>query len=335
MGIAAMTSFTTRNKANRLSQIVALLSTAPDGMSQAELARRLGVNRSTVNRYIPDLPGFIYIDELEGGKWKLDHSAVEFNIQLTLHEAMAIHLATRLLTTRMERQNPHSASALRKLSLALERISPQISSHLQKTANSIDDPARVQDPCYLKAVETLTQAWATYHKVMIHYLSENDAAHTYLFSPYFIEPYAIGQSTYVVGWREPPGALRTFKIERITDISLCGETYTIPPSFDPDHFLKDAWGIWFTEEAPVMVQLRFSARAARRVKETRWHRSERVAEEPDGSLIWTGWIAEPTEMLPWIKGWGAEVEVLAPAKIRTQLYEEAKKMLELYENRHE
>jgi CRISPR-associated endonuclease/helicase Cas3 len=245
-----MTSYTTRNKASRLAQIAAILLTAPDGMTQAELARRLGVNRSTVNRYIPDLPGFIYIDELDGGKWKLDRPALEFNIRLNLDEAMAIHLATRLLSTRMERQNPHSASALRKLSVALEKISPQISGHLRKTANGIDDPARKQDPGFLKAIETLTQAWATYHKVMIHYQAENDVPKAYLFSPYFIEPYAIGQSTYVIGWRDPPGALRTFKVERITDIALCGETYSIPPGFDPEQFLKDAWGIWYTEEAP-------------------------------------------------------------------------------------
>ena len=29
----------------------------------------------------------------------------------------------------------------------------------------------------------------------------------YIFSPYYIEPNAIGQSTYVIGFREPPKAL--------------------------------------------------------------------------------------------------------------------------------
>ena len=47
------------------------------------------------------------------------------NVCLNLDEAMAVHLATRLLTTRMDRQNPHAAAALRKLGLALEKLAPR------------------------------------------------------------------------------------------------------------------------------------------------------------------------------------------------------------------
>jgi CRISPR-associated endonuclease/helicase Cas3 len=66
------------------------------------------------------------------------------------------------------------------------------------------------------------------------------------------------------------------------------------------------------------------------VKETRWHRSERVTEEADGSLTWTGRIAEPVEMLPWIKGWGAEVEVLEPASLQATLREETARAARVY-----
>ena len=50
----------------------------------------------------------------------------------------------------------------------------------------------------------------------------------YLFSPYFIEPYAVGRTTHVIGSREPPSALRTFKLERIRRISLLQEEYEVP-----------------------------------------------------------------------------------------------------------
>jgi CRISPR-associated endonuclease/helicase Cas3 len=48
----------------------------------------------------------------------------------------------------------------------------------------------------------------------------------------------------------------------------------------------------------VEVVLRFSPHVARRVQETRWHRSERTEPQPDGSLVWRAQIAEPKEMLP-------------------------------------
>ena len=42
-------------KARRLRQVEMLLMTHPEGMAQAELARRLGVNRSTIHRDLVDL----------------------------------------------------------------------------------------------------------------------------------------------------------------------------------------------------------------------------------------------------------------------------------------
>ncbi|MEN6410406.1 MAG: helix-turn-helix domain-containing protein, partial [Anaerolineaceae bacterium] len=106
-------------KSDRLGEIEQLLLAHPEGLSQAEIARRLGVHRSTITRYLPNLPGPVYIDFLDGNKWKVDRQAYLVNVRFTLDEAMAIHLATRLLATRMERQNPHAASALRKLGTAL------------------------------------------------------------------------------------------------------------------------------------------------------------------------------------------------------------------------
>lgn len=114
------------SKAARLSQVEALLLAHAGGMTQAEIARRLGVHRSTVGRYLPDLPKHIYIDDLDGGLWKLERSAYLVNVRLNLHEALAVHLATRLLATRTDKHNPHAAAALRKLGAALEKVAPRI-----------------------------------------------------------------------------------------------------------------------------------------------------------------------------------------------------------------
>jgi len=80
----------------------------------------------------------------------------------------------------------------------------------------------------------------------------------------------------------------------------------------------------------VEVVLRFSPHVARRVQETRWHRSERTEPQPDGSLVWRAQIAEPKEMLPWIRGWGADVEVLGPEGLRGTLEAEVQKMAKVY-----
>ncbi|HVP20743.1 MAG TPA: HTH domain-containing protein, partial [Anaerolineaceae bacterium] len=61
------------NKASRLLKIEALLLAFPQGMSQAEVARRLNVNRSTINRDLADLPKHIYLED--DGRLHIDREA--------------------------------------------------------------------------------------------------------------------------------------------------------------------------------------------------------------------------------------------------------------------
>lgn len=319
-------------KASRLLQLEALLLAHPEGLTQAEIARRLAVNRSMVNRYIPDLPEHIYIDDLDGSKWKIDRAANLINVRFNLHEALAVHLAARLLDTAVDRQNPHAAAALRKLAVALERLAPHISAHMCQSADRIDESSQRQDANYLRSLEVLTTAWAEGRKVQVwHRKDKAEPANQYTFCPYDIEPSAVGRSTYAIGYREPPGALRTFKIERIERVELLNECYQIPPEFEPGRLLADAWGIWYTEAEPVEVILKFSPQVAQRLGETRWHRSEQVTAQKDGSLLWRACVAAPQEMLPWIRGWGADVEVLSPVELREQLAAQANRLAQIYE----
>jgi len=324
------------NKAERLLHIEQLLLAHPEGLTQAELARRLGVDRSTILRNLADAPKHIY--EEPDGRLKIDRRADLINVRLNLHEALAVHLAARLLATRMDRQNRHAAAALRKLGHAIERWAARLSQHVLQAADVMDDAAQRDDPVYLSVLECLTEAWANERKARIwHQPETGEKVLEYLLSPYFIEPYAIGQTTHIIGkarllegrgWSVEK--LRTFKIERIRRAELTTEAYQIPDDFDPRIYLADAWGIWTSEKDPVEVVLRFSPRVVRRVQETRWHRSECTEPQPDGSLVWRAQIAEPKEMLPWIRGWGADVEVLAPPWLRKTLEAEVQKMARVY-----
>jgi len=321
---------TAETKVQRLLQIEALLLDHPQGLSQSEIARRLDVNRSTIHRYLPDLTQHAPIFE-EDGRIFIDRKAYLINLKLNLYEALSLHLATRLLTNRIERQNPHSASLLRKLSQTIEKLSPQISKHLSLSADIADDPSRFQDPHYISVLETLALAWAEGREVNIwHRHTETNQIHKYQFSVYFIEPYAVGYAVHVIGLRKPPGDIRTFNLARIERVELTKDYYQIPEDFDPTVLLNQAWGIWYTDNEPEEVRLRFSPRVSNRVLETRWHPSQNTQLQTNGSLIWTAKIAEPKEMIPWIRGWGADCEVISPAGLRNKLINEITAMQKLY-----
>jgi CRISPR-associated endonuclease/helicase Cas3 len=321
-----------QQKMHRLAQIEELLWAHPEGLSPARIAERLGISRGTMSKYMShgDLPPSVYEDDFDGGKLKVDRDADLMHTAFSLHEIAALHMATRLLATHMDKHNPHAASALRKLGIALARLDRNVSTHLLRSADLMDEASAYRDPVYLKVLETLTVGWSAGCLVKIEYQKDDGRMSVYSFGPYFIEPYAPGHSAYVIGRREPSAAVRTLKIERIRSAQLTQERYTIPEGFDICSLLQDAWGIWYSDVAPVEVVLRFHPRVARRVCENRWHRSQTIEEQPDGSVVWRATIAQPQEMTPWVRGWGADVEVLAPEGLREVLREETMRLKELY-----
>ena len=82
----------------------------------------------------------------------------------------------------------------------------------------------------------------------------------------------------------------------------------------------------------IIVKLKFSAGVARRVKETVWHQSQQIQDLSDGVCILTLKVGSMLEMTPWIRGWGADVEVLEPAELREQFKEWAKELGKMYCN---
>jgi len=169
-------------KAERLLQIEALLLAHPEGLAQAEIARRTGVNRSTINRYLPDLGQFSVYDT-DDGRLAIDRDHYLMNVRLTLHESMALHLAARLMATRTDKQNPHAAAALRKLGLALGKLAPRVAEHLEASAKVMEDQAQRHDPVYLHVLETLTRAWSDGRVAHLWHRLEDGRVYDYDFAP--------------------------------------------------------------------------------------------------------------------------------------------------------
>jgi predicted DNA-binding transcriptional regulator YafY len=311
----------------RLQKIENLLLAHPRGLTQAELARNLKVHRSTILRDLPDLPPYIY---QEDSRLCLDRQSLLVNVRLSLHEATALHLATRLLVTRMDRQNPHAATALRKLAISIEQMAPRISEHMHHSADEMESDSRRLDPAYIGVLEKLVLAWAEARKLHIWYRRDDQKISEYTFSPYFIEPYAIGQTIYAIGFCDERNEMRTFKVAHIERAELTQQSYVIPNDFNAQTLFADAWGIWYTDKPPVRVVLRFEAAMAQRVQETSWHRSQKITALPDGRLLWEAQIAEPREMVNWIRGWGAAVEVLEPQELREEMQEEIQRLYQRY-----
>lgn len=249
-------------------------------------------------------------------------------IQLTLTEATALYLSARLASRYTDERDPYMESAFTKLASAL----PQpIAAFVQETVKMMAEGR--EDPHYARVFDILTSAWAHRRTVRIRYpktgadVKEPKVLERKL-DPYYIEPSGASHSCYVIGHDHHSDAIRTFKIERIQQIELTAEEYQIDPEWSARDYLKASWDIVHDDEVEVTV--RFSAAVAKRVKEAIWHPSQRLTDNPDGSLLLTVHVAGTMEISRWILSWGCEAEVVSPDSLRAQMAEIARRQAANY-----
>lgn len=314
-----------KSKAVRLRRIEHRLYNAPGGLRASELARDCGVARRTIYRDLESLQEMgVPIWEGEG-RFGINRSTYLSTVRLNLNEAVALFFAARLLAHHSDEHNPHIVSALDKLAAGLP--AGTVAAHIARVAELVRErPVR---SAYIRTLEVLTQAWADRRLVRLRYRAPNRELTEREVAPYVIEVSRSAPAAYVIGYDRLRGAIRTFKIERVEAAELLDEPYEIPADFDPYDFLARAWGVM--DEGAVTVLLRFNGVAAPRVRESLWHRSQRLTDTPDGGCELEMTIGSVREITPWVLGWGADVEVLAPDELRAEVASHGARMAQLYE----
>jgi proteasome accessory factor B len=66
------------------------------------------------------------------------------------------------------------------------------------------------------------------------------------------------------------------------------------------------------------------------VRESLWHHSQRLIERDDSGCDLLMTIGGIREVMPWVLGWGADVEVLAPPELRAEVAVHGSRMAALY-----
>ena len=153
-------------KAERLLHIESIVSDHP-GIHRSELARRLGVHKSTIGRDIDDLSVLYPLIEDENGGLLFPEGYSLDSITFSSYEAVYVYLACKLITDTLDRHSPFAASAIRKLGSAIEKISPSLSNVMITDADKLDGNSQIIDKTFLSALEGLTEGWIRHELVRL------------------------------------------------------------------------------------------------------------------------------------------------------------------------
>ena len=315
-------------KGERVAQLELLLRSHPEGIRRAEIARRLGVHRSTISRYVEDLSEKIDIYE-ENNLIKIRAKEEDGPEMLSVYESLAFNMSAELLASNIEVQNPHLASGLRKIAMNMRSYAPKVSANIFELADKIDEGVknnRGQSMVFNKILEVLIDCWISGHIARITSGTEEIE----------IAPYFIGFKDEKEG-RKPitvTGRLRhtmdivTLDIASMTDAVMLDETYTIPDNLKP--FKQKEKQTQYDAIDMIPLTLRLREKSALNSFSTIIHGKPELRKNEKGELIASFDAENSIELMLRIIQSGTSVEIISPENYKRRLISYLEDILSIY-----
>ncbi len=320
-------------KAERLTQLELLLLSHPEGMRRAEIARRLGVHRSTIGRYIEELKHHMDIEEdgfiiKPSGKHDMDM------MKLSVYESLAFNLSAELLASHVEFQNPHLASGLRKIAGNMRNYAPTMSRNLNAAAEAIEVGSKKSNPTFMKALEVLTDAWISGKIVRIRHTGSQDGQPQETeFAPYFIgfrEEGTGRRPISVTGRLRHTAEITTIDILDIHEAEILDEIYTIPDNLKP-FFKPDAQQRYGGIDL-IPLKLKLKERSALNSLSLVYRERCEIYRNTEGELICEMEAENSIELMLRIVQSGDSIEIIEPQSYRKKFMKELEKIFRVYKD---
>jgi len=139
---------------------------------------------------------------------------------------------------------------------------------------------------------------------------------------------------YVVGHCHLRNEIRTFSLARMENVALLKESFRIPDDFDFTRLSGSHFGVHWSDNE-YQVKIRFDQGVAGYIRERRWHPTQRLDENSDGSVVLSLTVNHLLELKRWILSWGDTAQVLAPPDFVADIQASTAGMARLYANKQD
>ena len=148
--------------------------------------------------------------------------------------------------------------------------------------------------------------------------------------PYLLKEYR--SRWYVIGWDESKDALRTYSLDRMSNVLLKGRSFKRSEAFNTASFFKYALGITVTDDNPQKVRLKFSEKLSPYIMSQPIHHSQKIIDDSDDGLVVEIEVLITVELVTLILGFGDQVQVLGPDQLKESVKSALINSLKKYSN---
>lgn len=150
-----------------------------------------------------------------------------------------------------------------------------------------------------------------------------------LFRPYFVKRYK--QRWYMVGLKESVDSIRTYALDRIKEMKLLNDTFTIPEGVTHASLFDNVIGVT-SSKAPVrVVKIMAEPTQAKYFRALPFHASQ-LEEVHDNYSVFTFRLKLNYELVHEILSFGSAVKVLQPRELELMVCQELQSALALYDS---
>jgi proteasome accessory factor B len=315
-------------------RVLKILSGNRYGATVRELAEEMHVAEKTIRR---DLQTFAEVgfplEEMPGehGRktWRMKAGHGQPELNFALDEALALYLGRRFFEPLAGTYFWEAAqSAFRKIQACLGKSAL---SYLQQMAGSVYQTA-IGASDYSRKAEVIDQ--------LMRGIEESKATHIVYRSlqateAVTYEVYPLGLafhkgSLYLVADSHDHGERRHFKVDRIEEAEVGPFPFERPADFNLADHLANSFGI-FHGKGEIIVKVKFLPAVARYVQESKWHDSQHLSPQKDGSVLAEFRLSSMEEIKRWLLGFGRQAVALEPVTLSEEMAEELRDALALYE----
>lgn len=314
------------NTATRLITLLMLLQSQPN-QKASDLADKLGVSVRSLHRYITMLDEMgipIYSERGPYGGFSLVRGYKMPPLVFTPEEAVAVYLGTTLVREMWGKLYQDAAQgALAKLDNVLPEEQRNEIAWARRTLVTTGMRRAQLDPL-TPILEKLRRAIREQRRVHMTHRKQGDPdAHARE-----VEPYALVYRAgwwYVVGHCRLRDARRSFRLDRIGEVTLLDQTFSPPADFNVQGFLAQG----FESETQVRITLRFAPDAASIARDcgVPW---DTLETQNDGAVIVTLTMPDLQWAASMALGFGPIVTALEPEELRQTVREWARAVAERY-----
>ena len=146
--------------------------------------------------------------------------------------------------------------------------------------------------------------------------------------PYFVKIFK--QLWYVIGLNVKEGKMKTYALDRMSNLSLLQETFEMPDDVNPSEFFKDCFGIITNRNSAKHIVLRVEPTQAKYFRALPLHNSQQEEVHDDYSLF-SYKMRITYDLKEELMSHGASIEVLEPKELKTLIRTELEQALKNYQ----